>query len=102
MELVSGPQRPLSLNTIERETVFNLETMMASVYRQPGTTTYPQTYKESDAVYDAPVMSKRIIPCPDGKMRMIYTIAFQVDPMAGYNANGIWNHVLNIAPTLVI
>ena len=102
MQFITAPYLPLSLSTIERQTVFNLETMMSSMYKQPGTTTFPQMYKESDAVYEAPIISKRIIPTPNGQMRMIYTIAFQIDPMAGFNANGIWNHVLNIAPDLVL
>ena len=102
MQFITSPYLPLSLSSIERQTVFNLETIMAAIYKQPGTTTFPQTYKESDAVYEAPVTSKRQVPCPDGKMRLIYTIAFEIDPMAGFNANGIWNHVLNIAPDLVL
>lgn len=102
MDFIQPPYLPGSLTTIERQTVFNLETIMSSLYRQPPTTTYPHEYVESQAAYSSSVMSKRIVPCPDGRMRMIYSIAFEISPMAGFNANGIWNHVLDIAPSLVL
>lgn len=102
MTPITGPYRPLSLDTIERETVFNLETMLSAIYSRPATTSYPHVYEESQAVYSAPIMSKRQVPTPDGKMRVIYTIAFQVDPMMGFGANGVWNHVLPIAADLVL
>jgi hypothetical protein len=100
MTPITGTFRPNSLNTVERETVFNLETLFSAIYSKPPTTTYPHVYEESQAVYAASVMTKRQIPTPDGRMRVIYTIAFQVDPMMGFNANGVWNHVLPMAQDL--
>ena len=94
MNLITGPSRPLSLNTVEKETVFNLETLSSAIYSRPTTIEYPHTYLESDAVYGASVLSKRIVPTPANGMRLIYFVAFQINPMAGFNANGIWNHVL--------
>ena len=94
MNLITGPSRPVSLNTVERETVFNLETLTSGIFSRPTTAEFPHTYVESDAVYGAPVISKRIVQTPLNGMRMIYVVAFRIDPMAGFNANGIWNHVL--------
>ena len=93
MNLITGPSRPLSLDTVEKETVFNLETLSSGIYSRPTTIEYPHTYLESDAVYGASVISKRIVPTPVNGMRLIYFVAFQIDPMAGFNANGLWNHV---------
>lgn len=101
MAPIQPPFRPSSLNTVERETVFNLETLLSGLYSKPSTATYPHVYIESDAVYAAPVISKRIVPTPDGRIRMIYVVAFDLAPMAGFNANGIWNHVLPMAEDLV-
>lgn len=102
MTPIASPYRPLGLNTVEKETVFNLETLMSGLYSKPSTASFPHTYIESDAVYSAPVMSKRIVPTPDGRVRMIYVISFEISPMAGFNSNGIWNHVYPMAQDLVL
>ena len=102
MTPITGTYRPLSLDTIEKETIFNLETLMSGIYSQSSTALYPHSYIESQAVYAAPIISKRVVPTPENGMRMIYTVAFQIDPMAGFNANGIWNHVLPMAQDLIL
>ena len=100
MNPVTSPARPLSLDTVENETVYNLETLMSALYSKPSTATHPHTYIESEAVYPAPIISKRIVPTPDGRVRMIYVVCFEIDPMAGFSANGIWNHVYPMAQDL--
>lgn len=102
MAPITGTYRPLGLDTIEKETIFNLETLMSGLYSKTATTSYPHSYVESDAVYGAPIVSKRIIPTPTNGLRLIYVIAFQLNPMAGFQANGIWNHVLPMAQDLVL
>lgn len=102
MTPITGTYRPLGLDTIEKETIFNLETLMSGLYSKAPNTSFPHNYIESPAVYGAPIVSKRIIPTPENGLRLIYVIAFELDPMAGFQANGVWNHVLPMAQDLVL
>lgn len=99
---VTGPYRPLSLDTVEKETVFNLECLIKAIYESPPTAQFPHAFTEAESVYSAPVIQKRIVPTPDGKTRMIYSIAFDISPGHGFDAAGIWNHIRPMAPNLVL
>jgi hypothetical protein len=96
----SSTYYPQSLTTVEAQTVLNLEALMKGIYEQPGTVQYPHAFTEAESVYETPVISKRIVPTPSNGVRMIYVVAFQIMPGAGFDASGIWNHVIPMAPNL--
>lgn len=98
MDLITGPMYPQSLNMLERQTVFNIEALKSSIYTHPSTNQFPHMFTEAEAVYAMPVIAKREIWTPDNGMRLIYQIAFPIAAMNGYAANGIWNHILPMAP----
>lgn len=61
---------------------------------------YPKFFIESDNVYSRPVTSYRIRETPTDGHRLIIEISFPIDPLAGIQANGLWNHVYEIAPSV--
>ena len=97
MTPITGTYRPQHLPTIERETVFNLETLIKGVYSSPATAQFPHSFTEAASVYASPLIQKRIVPTPTDGMRLIYQISFLISPGAGWDASGIWNHVQPMA-----
>ena len=60
---------------------------------------YPKFFTEADNVYSRPVTSYRIRETPADGHRLIMEISVPIDPLAGIQANGLWNHVYEIAPS---
>lgn len=65
-------------------------------------TQYPKFFIEADNVYSRPVTSYRIRETPTDGHRLILEISFPIDPLAGIQANGLWNHVYEIAPNVTL
>lgn len=63
-------------------------------------TDYPKFFTEASNVYSRPVTSYRIRETPTDGHRLIMEISVPIDPLAGIQANGLWNHVYEIAPTI--
>lgn len=97
MTPIVGTYRPQGLDTIEKETVFNLETLTKGIYSSPATVQYPHSFIEAASVYASPIIQKRIVPTPENGMRLIYQISFLISPGALWDAGGIWNHALPLA-----
>lgn len=102
MAPITGTWLPNSLINVERATCFNLETLFTGIYSAPPTAQFPHSFTKAEALYGQPIMTKEIVVTPQDGVRLIYTIAFKISPMQGFSANGIWNHVLPIAPDLVL
>lgn len=101
MELfTNSPFYPQGLTSVESQTVLNLEALTKGIYEGPSTVQYPHSFTEAESVYATPVISKRIVPTPDNGVRMIYVVAFQIMPGSGFDASGIWNHVVPMSPNL--
>lgn len=98
----STPFYDPSIATVEQQTVFNLEAIIKGVYEKPSSLLYPHSFTEAESVYAMPVISKRVIPTPSNGVRMIYVVAFQILPGAGFNSNGIWKHVLPMSEDLAL
>lgn len=97
MTPITGPYRPTSLTTVEKELMFLLETVIKGVYSSPDTAQFPHSFIEAASTYASPVIQKRIIPTPQNGMRAIYQISMPISPGAGWDASGIWNHALPMA-----
>ena len=102
MNLIVAPYLPLSLTTVERNFVFDYFTLKSGLYSAADTNLFPHHFTESDSHHSAPIYSERIIQTPQHGMRLIINAAILIDPMYGFNANGIWNHALNTSPNLIL
>lgn len=102
MNLIQAPYIPNSLTTVEKRLVFDYYTLKSALYSVTETNLFPRTYIESEANYKAPIFNDRIVQTPTDGMRLIINASILIDPMYGFNANGIWNHALNTAPNLLL
>ena len=102
MNLITGSMYPQSIDTIEKQTIYNLEALKAGIFTNPDTNLYPHNYTEAEAVYAMPVIAKREIWTPTHGMRLIYSVAFPIWAGNGFNANGVWNHALPMSLDLVL
>lgn len=103
MQLFQGtPFYDPSITTVEQQTIFNLEALMKGIYEQPTSVQYPHAFTEAESVYAMPVISKRVIPTPDNGVRMIYVVAFQILPGAGFNPGGVWKQSIPISGDLAL
>ena len=102
MQKIVAPYLPLSLTTVEREFVFNFLTLESALFSQADTNLFPHFYTENEANYKAPVYSHRLVQTPTDGKRIILNAAIRIDAMHGFNANGLWNHVLNTSPDLIL
>lgn len=102
MQHIQTPYIPNSLTTVERRFIFDFFTLNSALMSAPDTNLFSKQYTESEANYKAPVYSHRITTTPTDGTRIIISASLRIDPMYGFNANGIWNHVLDTSPDLIL
>lgn len=87
----------------EQRLVFDflaLHSALAKGGPDPSGTVYPKFFIEADNVYSRPVTSYRIRETPTDGHRLIIEISLPIDPLASIQANGLWSHVYEIAPSM--
>ena len=99
---MSSPYYPAAIDTVEKQTLFNLEALIKGIYSNPSTDTFPHSFVEGEAIYGAPVIQTRLVPTPQSGYRRIYQIAFKMAPGSGFDASGIWNYALPMSADLVL
>ena len=53
-------------------------------------------------MFKSAVFADRIVKTPDDGMRLILQASILMSPRYGFNANGIWNHVLPTVQNLIL
>lgn len=87
----------------EQRLVFDflaLHCALAKGNPDPTGTVYSKFFIEADNVYSRPVTSFRIRETPNDGHRLIMEISVPIDPLATIQANGLWNHVYEVAPSI--
>lgn len=77
-----------------------LHSALAKGNPDPTGTQFPKFFTEADNVYARPVTSFRIRETPTDGHRLIMEISIPINPLATIQANGLWNHVYEIAPSI--
>jgi hypothetical protein len=93
---------PESFSKVENRYIFDHLSLESALYAAAATNTFPHFYNESEANYNAPILFHKVIQTPSNGMRIITTASIPINPMYGFNANGIWNHVLQVSPDIVV
>lgn len=102
MDHIQAPYIPLDLDSVERRFVFDYFSLKSSLFSVASSPLFPHFFTESEAHWKTPIYSNRIVETPDHGMRLILNASILIDPMYGFNANGIWNHALATSPDLII
>lgn len=102
MNFVSELYTPSTFNQVENRYIFDHLSLESALYAATATNQFPHFYNESEANYNAPVLAHRIVKTPQNGMRIITTASIPINPMYGFNANGIWNHVLQVSPDIIV
>lgn len=102
MNPIQAPYIPLDLDTVEKRFVFDYFSLKSALFSQAADSIFPHFITESDAHWRTPIFSDRTVRTPDQGMRLILSASILINPMYGFNANGVWNHALNTAPNLII
>lgn len=102
MDLVQSPFIPLDLDKVEKRFIFDYLSLKSALYSAENTNMFPHFFTESDSHYSAPIFNDRTVQTPEHGMRLILNASILIRPGYGFNANGVWHHVLETAPNLII